>query len=495
MDLPPNVVLNNHPIYKVDLSRYAYGISAPSSVLLDMVLAGIPAAVWRDEGGAMDAANYEGLAQISTLNDWLDFSREAVAHPQRFIEGQQAFLARQQMPTDPADVYARFARLFAAEGNLAAPVGEGSPRGERVLLVANDHVTTLQVSFVKPFASLVKSGQMAMDFLTEKQMRDEFKSKMRDPSVRSWLDRRFALFRPTMVVFCRYSGPHAEYMAGLARREGIPVVFHIDDDLLKVPVEVGEKKHRAHNDPLRLATIRYLLDISDLVYCSTKRLRRRFEAGGAKAPLVAGKIYCAGRVLSPAVERPVRRIGCMGVDKAPDLEAIIPAVVSYLRRHKDVTFELFGSIPKPAALEEFGERVTLVPGVRNYEDFLAAFAKREWDIGICPLLPTQFNMVKANTKWVDYTSVGVAVVASRGTVYDECCADGCGLLAGTNEEWAAALDRLTLDPAERFAQVTRAQKRLVAEYSIERLRNQVLSIFAQARSHSTQTPKREPTAA
>jgi hypothetical protein len=120
--------------------------------------------------------------------------------------------------------------------------------------------------------------------------------------------------------------------------------------------------------------------------------------------------------------------------------------------------------------------------VQNYDDFLNTFAKMQWDIGICPLLPTEFNMVKANTKWVDYTSVGAAVVASRGTVYDNCCADGCGILAHTADEWLAALEKLTHDPAERFAQVCRAQKKLADEYSTERLRLQVLDVFAQARS-------------
>ena len=146
------------------------------------------------------------------------------------------------------------------------------------------------------------------------------------------------------------------------------------------------KKHQMHNDPQRLETVRFLLDNADLVYASTKRLKRRFEAAGATTPISAGKIYCSGRVLTPAVERPVRKVGCMGVDKAADFEAILPAIVTYLRRYTNVAFELFGSIPKPAALNEFRDRITVLPSVRNYDDFLSAFAKREWDIGICPFL-------------------------------------------------------------------------------------------------------------
>jgi hypothetical protein len=478
--LPPNATVNNHPIYKVDLAKYAYGVSAPSSVLLDMMLAGIPTAVWRDPAGAIDTCNYAGLIEISTLGDWLDFSREAVAHPDRFIERQQQFLERQQMPTNPAEVHARFANLFAAGARIPGPIDDAQPRTERVLFVANAYVTTLQVSFIKPLAPLVDTGEIAIEVLTETQMKVEFGPRLHDRSVRPWLDGRFALFRPTLLVFCRYSGPHAEYIAERARRQRIPVVYHIDDDLLNVPVAIGAMK--GHNDPQRLATVRHLLDNSDLVYCSTERLKERFEASRAKSPLISGKIYCSGHVLSPAVERPVRTVGCMGVDKGPDLEALLPAVVAYLRRNKDVQFELFGSILKPPALEEFGDRISVAPSVQNYDDFLNTFAKMQWDIGICPLLPTEFNMVKANTKWVDYTSVGAAVVASRGTVYDNCCADGCGILAHTADEWLAALEKLTHDPAERFAQVCRAQKKLADEYSTERLRLQVLDVFAQARS-------------
>jgi hypothetical protein len=119
IELPKNVTVNNNPVYKVDLSRYAYGVSAPSSILIDMLLAGIPTAVWRGNTGVIDAANYRGLTQISSLSDWLDFSREATAHPDRFLEGQQTFLEQQKMPLEPADVYRRYAALFLAAARRA----------------------------------------------------------------------------------------------------------------------------------------------------------------------------------------------------------------------------------------------------------------------------------------------------------------------------------------------------------------------------------------
>ena len=480
--LPPNVILNNNPIYKVDLSQFAYGISAPSSILIDMVLAGIPVAVWRDESGIMDADNYEGLTVIRTLSDWLDFSREAVTHPGRFLERQQRFLEKQKMPIDPADVHGRFARLFNAVARISTPAQAEMPEMERVLFIANGYVPTLQLSFIKPLSPMVNTGEIAVNIMTEQHMQEKYGKRMRDSSVHQWLDKYFSMFRPTILVFCRYSGPHAEHMAGWAQREGIPVIYHIDDDLLNIPIDIGREKYKAHNHPLRLATVRFLLDNADLVYCSTARLQERFENLRVVSPMVAGTVYCSGSVLVPAANRPVRKFGYMAsADHAHNLDLVLPAIIQFLRRNPDIGFELFGSIRKPPALDEFGNRITMAPPIRNYENFLNEFAKYKWDIGICPLTHIEFNLMKANTKWVEYTSVGAAVVASKGTVYDDCCTDGCGLLAETPEEWLAALEKLTRDPGERFAQVRRAQKRLVEEYSTEHLRGQVLDIFQQAR--------------
>ena len=110
--LPDNVTLNNLPIYEVALERYAYGISAPSTVVLDMVLAGIPTAVWRDPGGVMDARNYDGLTPIDRLETWTAFAAEARERPHAILERQRRYLDRLGILTDTGDIYARYARLL-----------------------------------------------------------------------------------------------------------------------------------------------------------------------------------------------------------------------------------------------------------------------------------------------------------------------------------------------------------------------------------------------
>ncbi|WP_289036180.1 glycosyltransferase [uncultured Roseibium sp.] len=479
--LRPNVTLNNNPIYKVDLTQYSYGISAPSSVLIDMILAGIPVAVWHDSGSKMDIGNYEGLTEVSSMQDWLDFSVEAREHPARFLEIQDRFLENIKMITNSKTVQSRFmALLKSLTGSRPnnVPGLKARTAQRRILFVANGILPTLQLSFIKPLASMVAEGKVQTEFLTEQMLSKNFKKKTMDPAAKSWILDRLEAFQPDYVVFCRYSGPHADFIVDYARQKNTPALFHIDDDLLSIPIDIGERKYNTHNSPNRLATVRYLLDHADLVYASTDRLKKRLEELGAKAPVEAGKIYCAGHVLRPAENRPVMKFGYMAsADHAHNLERILPAIINVLRRNKDVTFELFGSIPKPGALEEFGERVSTVPPIADYESFLQEFAKQEWDIGICPLSPISFNLMKANTKWIEYSSVGLAVVASRNSVYDTCCADGCGFLAETVEEWQEALEKLIRNPSFRYEQVLRAQKKLRAEYTLDGLRSQVFDML------------------
>jgi hypothetical protein len=271
-------------------------------------------------------------------------------------------------------------------------------------------------------------------------------------------------------------------MLAWAKRRRVPVIYHIDDDLLTIPPEIGSQKHALHNAGARLTAVRELLCSADLVYASTEKLRQKLLSYFPELPIIAGKIYCSSTPLAGPRPGPARKVGYMAsADHAHNLEMIVPAVEQMLERNPDVELELFGSIAIPPALTRFGRRVSTAPAIADYGEFLSEFARFGWDIGVCPLAPIEFNLMKANPKWVEYTTVGAAVIASKGTVYDECCGGGCGILADGPDNWLAALELLIRDDGERLGMVDRAQAKLEVEYSISGLREQVLDVIASAR--------------
>jgi len=492
VELPPNVLVNNAPMHRLNLRQFAYGISAPSSVLIDLLLADVPVAVWQDSEGAVDTGNYASLTHVSSPVEWREFAREAQARPEPFVEAQRRFLADQQMPIDPVDVFTRFAAIFRSSERMTVPSGGGQPERQRLLIVANAHLPTVQVCLEHPLRSLVRSGELRIELLTEHRLKQQSLRLGSNAAVEDWLGRALDHFNADAIMFSRYSGPHHQRIRDWATQSGVPAIYHVDDDLLGVPESLGPAKHAYHNAPERLATVRSLLTQCDLVYASTEVLRRRLTSLFPGISAVAGSVNCSGTVLRGPEKRPARVVGYMAsADHLSNLRMVLPAVVGLLERHSELGFELFGSIPVPPELERFGTRIRSFDPVDDYETFLAALREREWDVGICPLVSTEFNLAKSNNKWVEYTSLGIATVASSGTVYDQCCADGCGELAAGLDEWDAALERLVTDAAERVAMVERAQLKLRSEYGIARHRQQILGIIESARAAVAENAAKE----
>jgi hypothetical protein len=111
--LPGNVDLISTPSYELDWGVFAYGVSAPSSVIIDMVLAGIPVAVWQDENAAVDARCYDGLTVISGPAQWLAFERDVRLRPMMILQMQSRYLERTGLKVDADEVRCRFSNLLA----------------------------------------------------------------------------------------------------------------------------------------------------------------------------------------------------------------------------------------------------------------------------------------------------------------------------------------------------------------------------------------------
>jgi len=98
-------VKNTTPLYKQNLSMFDFGITAPSSVLLDMILADVPVAVWQDDYDTLDISNYRGLPVVHDAGEWWNFAQQASRERDGLLQRQRAFLNDLGIPPDVQQRY------------------------------------------------------------------------------------------------------------------------------------------------------------------------------------------------------------------------------------------------------------------------------------------------------------------------------------------------------------------------------------------------------
>ncbi len=335
----------------------------------------------------------------------------------------------------------------------------------KVLVVSDSVAATQHISFGQAFAE-----DEAPAFVLEA-----------DPGSETEIAARFAEISPECLILSRQTLASGLIWVRLARAAGIPVVFHVDDDLLAVPRSLGREKYERYNRPDALRALRENIESCDLVYASTGPLAETLRGHGIATPIVAGDVYCsvdAAQVGAtvPLASGPV--IGYMGTSgHGADLDEIVPALEQTMLAFPQLQFECFGGLEIPGPLQRFDGRVRRIAGVAGYADFLAKMRTLGWWIGLAPLQDTTFNRCKADTKWVEYSSAGMAVVAADLPVYHRACGDGTGILASGTAEWARALDHLLTDPGRRLAMAAAARNKLRSQYSHAMLRRQVQTIL------------------
>ncbi|MBP1805038.1 hypothetical protein [Rubellimicrobium aerolatum] len=477
--LPPNVAIENRPMYRVDLTAFDWGISAPSTVVLDMALAGIPVGVWQDPEGVMDLSTYEGLHRISTLEEWMGFVRDARARPEAILARQRRWLEGLEMPLDPAEVYHRFARLLRSATvprtrvkNIprigSTSLNAASRTDVRSVHVVSDQTGPTQAIHLRnPIADTV-----TMTFADCSGGTKDLQSLLPETV-------------PDVLVLSRLTSAFGGPLIDWAATRDIPVVFHIDDDLLEVPEVLGREKTKRYRDPVLLRNLRANMEGSDLVYASTRLLADRLRKHGISAPIVAGAISGSidpGKIRSGRPS-PTPVLGYMGTKgHVADFDLVTPAILRLMDEIPALRFETFGTIAMPDAFRRFGSRVHHHPPVPDYDGFMDRLWTLGWWVGIAPLVDHPFNRCKTETKWVEYSAAGIAVVAQDLEVYRGPCAGGAGRLAATEDEWLTEIRMLLDDQGARASAVAAAQAKLRRVYSRDALREQVLAVFKQAQA-------------
>jgi glycosyltransferase involved in cell wall biosynthesis len=345
----------------------------------------------------------------------------------------------------------------------------------RKVLVVSDGkhgpTATQRISFGQPFETDGKGTSLR--FIFQKQ---EVSSAA--------IERAFTVQNPDVLVLSRYTSELGSDWIRLARAAAIPVIYHIDDDLLAVPPSLGKAKYGTYNEPQRLKALRANIENSDLLYVSTPALADRLVAHGIQTPVFAGEIYCSvnsaelGSSFLPATGPVIGYMGTSG--HSENFRTVIPALCDVMDAVPSLRFELFGTIALPPELKQFGGRVRHLPPVRDYSQFNSYLKTLGWWIGLAPLEDNMFNRCKADTKWVEYSLAGMAVVASDLPIYCRACGGNAGIVAKSGSDWSSAMLMLLAHSRQRSELVSNAQAKLRGRYTHEHLRRQFEAVIAKA---------------
>lgn len=186
-----------------------------------------------------------------------------------------------------------------------------------------------------------------------------------------------------------------------------------------------------------------LLALADGVQTSSEELARRWRRLGARDVAVFPNHLTHVPPLPAVPERPLT-VGWAGSPgHLADLYDVAPHLQRWLDANPDVRLAVMTSEPGRAFFRLPPERYHF-EGFNSLEAYLR-FLQR-LDIGLAPLLPTDYNRCRSDVKFLEYASQGVAGIYADLEPYAGTVLEGeTGLLYRTNEQLIQQLERLRTD--------------------------------------------------
>ena len=246
------------------------------------------------------------------------------------------------------------------------------------------------------------------------------------------------------------------------REWGARLVYELDDDLFHVDVN-SAAAHDLYMRPEVQKALRAAVRAADLVTVSTEPLA---AVVAAECDVDPARVVVLPNLVDPAMfdvtppARPTKRpvVGWAG---GHSHEADLRDVAGDLRRfldRNDAELHLVGADYRRLIRRDRLRHTPWAPRVADY------WARVDFDVAICPLRHSIFNMSKSGCKALEMMALGIPVVASDEAPYREVIVDGVtGFLVRSGHEWVARLRDLVGD-ADLRTRMGAAARTHVAEH-------------------------------
>ena len=283
------------------------------------------------------------------------------------------------------------------------------------------------------------------------------------------------------VIVIQRVNPYSTKILKKAKKHNIKVIYDTDDDFLDINPSNPSYTYILEN----FDNIQKLVKSADQITVSTEELKKRLN----KLDIDNVEIVKNYHVNDSLPIRPFEfrgneaiKIGYFGtLTHQGDLDLVHNVILRlkdmFYKKGIQVIFEMAG-----AAIVEDSDWINVVK-LPYYPMAADAFYEwlsknSDWDIGIIPLLNTEFNKCKSELKYIEFAALGIPVVASDISVYSDTIQNGVnGYLSGNEDEWVDKLSILIEDPILRNGIVNNARDDIMENYNLKSRVDQWDDIF------------------
>lgn len=212
---------------------------------------------------------------------------------------------------------------------------------------------------------------------------------------------------------------------------------------------------------------------SDLVTCTTSILQAEFKKITPNVAVLPNLIDPNFWPTIPDFNKREVRIGWQGgFSHYEDLYDIVPVIKDTLNKHENVKFVYFGDQRFRNLFKDCDQNKIEWQDWVHHETYPYKMTLLNLDIGICPLADNQFNWTKSAIKWMEYSMLGCATIASNIEPYSPVIKNGeTGFLVSDNKEWGLALDALIENAPQRKKMAKRAFMDVMENHNIQNKAN------------------------
>lgn len=268
-----------------------------------------------------------------------------------------------------------------------------------------------------------------------------------------------------LLILHHLSDPDMLQVVRQRRRQRLPTIYELADNFRVSHQHLAEASSKGPPD--YHCVMEMLLQECDAVQTTSAALAEKYRSLNGNwlifPNLVAKKTIKKRKAKS---DRSIT-IGWGGSARhLADLQRFAPAVIRWLQRHCNVRMAIMASHKIATLFSELPRQQVAIhpPGsLAAYHGFLDSL-----DIGLAPLLPTEFNACRSDVKFLEYAARGVVPVCSNFGPYRQLSQSFQHMLLFRNEEeLIARLNQLIADDDFRNRHAELAQHYVRTERCLE----------------------------